>query len=69
MLLAIDIGNTNVTIGVFDGLDLVATARVATEPGRMSDEYGLTLTQLLPVKGVPIERAGRGGHVQASSRR
>ena len=56
MLLAIDIGNTNVTIGVFDGLDLVATARVATEPGRMSDEYGLTLTQLLPAKGVPIER-------------
>ena len=55
MLLAIDIGNTNVTIGAFDGESLAATARIATEPGRMSDEYGLTLSQLLPQKGVPID--------------
>ena len=44
MLLAIDIGNTNVTLGVFADESLVATARVATEPGRMADEYGLTLS-------------------------
>jgi type III pantothenate kinase len=56
MLLAIDIGNTNVTLGVFDGEALVATARVATEPGRMADEYGLTLSQILPAKGVAIEQ-------------
>ena len=53
MLLAIDIGNTNVTIGAFEGDDLAATARLATEPARMSDEYGLTLSALLPSKGVP----------------
>ncbi|MBM3944498.1 MAG: type III pantothenate kinase [SAR202 cluster bacterium] len=52
MLLAIDIGNTNVTLGVFDGEALKATWRVATEPGRMPDEYGLFLRQLLPLKGV-----------------
>ena len=56
MLLAIDIGNTNVTLGVFDGEALVATARVATEPGRMADEYGLTLSQILPAKGVAIQQ-------------
>jgi type III pantothenate kinase len=56
MLLAIDIGNTNVTLGVFSGERLVATARVATEPGRMADEYGLTLSQILPAKGVAIEQ-------------
>lgn len=52
MLLAIDIGNTNVALGVFDGELLKATWRVSTEPGRMSDEYGLFLRQLLPTKGV-----------------
>jgi type III pantothenate kinase len=56
MLLAIDIGNTNVTLGVFAGERLVATARVATEPGRMADEYGLTLSQILPAKGVAVDQ-------------
>ena len=56
MLLAIDIGNTNITLGVFEGERLTATARVATEPGRMADEYGLTLSQLLPAKGVAVDQ-------------
>ncbi len=52
MLLAVDIGNTNITLGVFKGDDLVATWRIATEAGRMPDEYGLVLNQLLPLKGI-----------------
>ena len=52
MLLAVDIGNTNITLGVFKGEDLVATWRIATEAGRMPDEYGLVLNQLLPLKGI-----------------
>ena len=52
MLLAVDIGNTNITLGVFKGEDLVATWRIATEAGRMPDEYGLAINQLLPLKGV-----------------
>ncbi len=52
LLLALDIGNTNVTIGVFEGERLKATARLATDPRRMPDEYGLALSQLLPLKGV-----------------
>ena len=52
MLLAVDIGNTNITLGVFKGEDLMATWRIATEAGRMPDEYGLALNQLLPLKGI-----------------
>lgn len=55
MLLTLDIGNTNVTLGVFDGETLKATGRIATEPGRMPDEYGLLLRQLLPLKGIAPE--------------
>jgi type III pantothenate kinase len=54
MLLALDIGNTNVTVGVFDGETLSATWRLTTDPRRMPDEYGLTLLNLLPLKGVAV---------------
>lgn len=47
MFLAIDIGNTNVTLGVYRGERLAATWRIATVHDRMSDEYGILLTQLL----------------------
>lgn len=52
MLLTIDIGNTNVTLGVFDGSQLLTTLRLATDSRRMADEYGLTLTGLLQLRGV-----------------
>ena len=58
MILALDIGNTNITFGVFregsDGDPYVPTAtwRVATEPGRMADEYGALLNNLLPLRGI-----------------
>jgi type III pantothenate kinase len=46
MLLAIDIGNTNITLGLFDGDRLRSHWRLATEQHRMADEYGLTLFNL-----------------------
>ncbi|MBI4338372.1 MAG: type III pantothenate kinase [Chloroflexi bacterium] len=52
MLLAIDIGNTNVTLGVFEGEAVKATWRLATDTRRMPDEYGLILLNLLPMRGV-----------------
>ena len=52
MLLAIDIGNTNVTLGVFQGEELLATWRLATDTNRLPDEYGLLLLNMLPIKGV-----------------
>ena len=52
MLLAIDIGNTNVTLGVFDGQILKSTWRIATDPRRLPDEYALLVSSILPHKGV-----------------
>lgn len=47
MLLAIDIGNTNITIGLFNGKSLGARWRLATDHERMPDEFGLQLIGLL----------------------
>ncbi len=52
MLLAIDIGNTNVTLGVFEGEKLCATWRVATDVHKLADEYAVTLTNLLAMDGI-----------------
>lgn len=47
MLLAADIGNTNITLGVFAGEELRATWRMATDVHRMADEYASLLLKLL----------------------
>lgn len=52
MLLVLDIGNTNVTLGVFDGTTLKSTWRLATDPRRMPDEYGLLMANVLAYRGV-----------------
>ena len=50
MLLAIDIGNTNITLGVFDEARIVATWRLSTDRSKMPDEYSIMLTQLLHLR-------------------
>lgn len=52
MLLAVDIGNTNVKLGVFDGEKLRATWRMATDVHRMADEYASMLLNLLPHENI-----------------
>ena len=47
MLLTIDIGNTNLTLGLYDNNTLVAHWRLATDHARMPDEYGLQFQGLL----------------------
>jgi type III pantothenate kinase len=47
MLLALDVGNTNVTIGIFDGPELRATWRIATDLERLADEYAVMVLGLL----------------------
>lgn len=53
MLLTIDIGNTNLTIGLYEGDDLRHHWRLATDHARMPDEYGLQLLGLLAHAGLP----------------
>ena len=47
MILVIDAGNTNITLGVFDGEELEATFRMTTKIPRTSDEYGITIRDML----------------------
>jgi type III pantothenate kinase len=56
MLLAIDIGNTNITLGVFEDERLRATWRLATAHERMPDEYGILLSQLLAHQRLVVEQ-------------
>ncbi len=51
MLLTIDIGNTNLTLGLYDGETLRAHFRLATDHKRMPDEYGLQLLGVLQQTG------------------
>jgi len=52
MLLAIDLGNTNVVFALFDGREIRARWRIATDPRRTGDEYAVWLSQLLALEGV-----------------
>ena len=47
MLITIDVGNTNITVGVFEEDELKATFRMTTKMPRTSDEYGMLLLNLL----------------------
>ena len=47
MLLALDVGNTNITAGVFDGESLEATFRMTTKLQRTADEFGIDLCSML----------------------
>ena len=53
MLLVIDVGNTNITIGIYDGDDLCASFRLSTKDRtRTSDEFGIELYNLLHAKNI-----------------
>lgn len=52
MLLAIDLGNTNVVFALFEGRSIRARWRIATDPRRTGDEYAVWLMQLLAIHGV-----------------
>jgi type III pantothenate kinase len=56
MLLAIDAGNTNVTIGIFDGPNIVTRWRLRTVHDQTPDEWGIKLRSLFALENVPLER-------------
>lgn len=51
MLLAADVGNTNVVFALFEGREIKARWRIATDPRRTGDEYAVWLLQLLKIEG------------------
>lgn len=52
MLLTIDIGNTNITLGAYDGEVLSFTARLATETAKTADQYAVEFKSLLELNGL-----------------
>ena len=53
MLLAIDVGNTNTVLGLYDGCQLVHDFRIETARGRTTDELHVLLANLLNIADVP----------------
>ena len=56
MLLAIDIGNTNITVGLYEGENLAASWRIRTIQEKMPDEYGVLLDSLFKQRGYRLEQ-------------
>ena len=54
MLLAIDIGNTNIVIGCIRDDEILFTARIATDRLRTSDQYGVEIKNMLDAFGVSL---------------
>jgi type III pantothenate kinase len=56
MLLAVDVGNTDTTIGVLDRAKIVETWRMATNAARTPDELALMFASFLGLKGLHFDR-------------
>jgi type III pantothenate kinase len=55
MLATIDVGNTNITLGLYEGETLGPRWRIATDHQRMPDEYGLQFVGMFNQAGIQIE--------------
>lgn len=56
MLLAFDIGNTNMVIGIYEGSELKINWRITTDRQKTSDEYGMLLFNLFTHHNIPKEK-------------
>ena len=56
MFFAIDVGNTNIKVGIFDGQKLITTFRMNSQITHTTDEYGLMLKQIPSVQGIDISQ-------------
>lgn len=54
MLLVIDVGNTNIAVGVYDGDILTHDFRLSSDHARTEDEYGVLLHAMLREAGVDV---------------
>ncbi len=56
MLLVIDVGNSNIVLGIYDGLQLFRSWRLSTDKSRTSDEYAVLLNSLFAAAGLAFEK-------------
>src|SRR5580692_5843087 len=55
MLLVVDVGNTNISFGVFNGAALLHHVRCESARSRTADEYAVLVRQMLALRGVDLE--------------
>ncbi len=55
MLFVVDVGNTNITYGVYDGEKLLTTFRMMSKTKHTSDEYGIQIIGLLGANGISVD--------------
>ncbi len=55
MLLAFDVGNTNIVMGVYRGRELVQSWRMETNQKKSADEYGMLISQLFEASGLRMD--------------
>ena len=66
MLLAIDVGNTNIVIGCMDGETIEFTERLSTDAGKTSLEYAILFKTALDIHHVDTSRTHHGSTAQLS---
>ena len=64
MLLVLDMGNTNITLGVYDGDQLLLQSRIATDRTKMEDQYAVELMDLMRL--YKLESAAFSGAILSS---
>lgn len=55
MLLVIDVGNTNIVLGVYKDSELIYDWRISTDKDKTTDEYGLMMLQILSYTNIEVE--------------
>jgi type III pantothenate kinase len=55
LLLVIDVGNSNIVLGIYDGDKLVRNWRVSTDTAKTSDEYAILFCELFRFSGIAVE--------------
>lgn len=56
MLLLVDVGNTNIVLGVYEGDNLIHSFRVSTDINKTSDEYGAVISQLFRIENLDLSQ-------------
>jgi type III pantothenate kinase len=55
LLLVIDVGNSNIVLGIYDGERLLKDWRISTDKSRTTDEYGVLVSDLFRLAGISFE--------------
>jgi type III pantothenate kinase len=53
MILVMDIGNTNIVCGIYDGKKLVTYWRLASDREKSADEFGMLIINVLEYNQIP----------------